>query len=502
MLWKIMNTLMIGVMGIALFLPGVAVAQTQTPAPTPTPAAETVRTAQSHVDAVPAAQTDTRTFLPLLANNRCGSALNYAKNHFGVQAYGYLGATSPFYCELVDSGATWVRNEIAWESVEPQDLSPAVYNWTTTDQAMETARRGGFNLIVTINRNPVWAATYLQGPIDKVPLTRFSSFVGALVERYDGDGIDDAPGSPKVEHWEFYNEPDAGSLRNDNRWGDFGKEYAQMLAAVYPVVKAANPDAKVLLGGIAYDWFEEQDGPFVREFLDDVLKNGGGQYIDIMNFHQYPPFAANWGAPNGPGLVEKADAIRAKLAEYGLEKPLVVSESGMHSNNASTSPMTPEFQARYVTMLFSQVLAADVDTLVWFMLYDPGETYPFRNGLVTYGTASGQRPERKPAFVAYQTAVTLLAGATFERALTAAETGSADLIAYKNVDQNGQVLYVVWLGPITRTDTAPLSVPGSLATVLDIYGAARTVADADDGQVDGKIALAIGAQPVYVRIQQ
>jgi hypothetical protein len=75
------------------------------------------------------------------------------------------------------------------------------------------------------------------------------------------------------------------------------------------------------------------------------------------------------------------------------------------------------------------------------------------------------------------------------------------MIAYKNVDQNGQVLYVAWLGPITRTDTAPLSVPGSLATVLDIYGAARTVADAEDGLADGKITLAVGAQPVYVRVQ-
>ncbi len=470
--------------------------------PVPVPDDGPVSSERSSLDAPATDQAITRTFLPLLASNRCGSALNYAKSHFGVQAYGYLGATSPYYCELVDSGATWVRNEIAWKSVEPKDVSPAVYDWTTVDSAVETARQGGFNLLITINVNPEWAATYLQGPIDKVPLTRFASFVGALVERYDGDGIDDAPGSPKVEHWEFYNEPDAGSLHNDNRWGDFGKEYAQMLAAVYPVVKAANPNAKVLLGGIAYDWFEDQDGPFVREFLDDVLKNGGGQYIDIMNFHQYPPFAVNWGAPNGPGLVEKTQAIRAKLADYGLEKPLVVSESGMHSNNASNSPMTPELQARYVTMLFSQVLAADVDTLVWFMLYDPGETYPFRNGLVTSVTARSQHPERKPAFVAYQTAVTLLAEATFERALTATETGSADLIAYKNVDRNGNALYVAWLGPITRTDSAALAIPGSLASVLDIYGAARTVADADDGQTDGKITLAIGAQPVYVRIHQ
>ena len=495
---KFVPLVMIGIMGIAIVAPGAALAQ----APTPVPDNGQGSAGQSQLSSAAAAQTATQIYLPLTTSNRCASTLNYAKNHFGIQAYGYLGPESSYYCDLVESGATWVRNEIGWRSVEPQDVAATAYDWSTTDSAIETATHGGFNLIVTINRNPDWASTYLQGPIDKVPLTQFTSFVGALVERYDGDGSNDAPGSPKVEYWEFYNEPDAGFIHNDMRWGHSGKEYAQMLAAVYPAVKAANPNAKVLLGGLAYDWFEDQDGPFVREFLDDVLENGGGPHFDIMNFHQYPPFAANWGAPNGPGLVEKTQAIRAKLTEYGLDKPIMITESGMHSNDASTSPMTPELQARYVTMLFSQALAADVDTLVWFMLYDPGETYPYRNGLVTYVTSNTQRPERKPAFTAYQTAVAFLAEATFDRTLTAAETGNADLIAYKYTDENGQVLYVAWLGPITRADAAPLSVAGSLATLFDIYGAARTVADADDGQTDGKITVAIGAQPVYVRIEQ
>jgi GH35 family endo-1,4-beta-xylanase len=487
---KVMALLLVGAISMMSMAPGVAVAQAPAPAP------------DGGQVAAPASQTATLTFLPLTIKNRCAEALNYAKNHFGVQAYGYLGPVSPYYCALVDSGATWVRNEIAWESIEPQDVSPVGYNWTAADSAIDTARSGGYNLIITVNRNPAWASSFLQGPIDKVPLTQFTTFVSALVERYDGDGVNDAPGSPKVEYWEFYNEPDAGFLHNDHRWGHYGQEYAQMLAAVYPAVKAANPNAKVLIGGIAYDWFEDQNGPFVREFIDDVLENGGGQYFDIMNFHQYPPFAANWGSANGPGLVEKTQAVRAKLAEYGLEKPIMITESGMHSNNAATSPMTPELQARYVTMIFAQTFAANVETLIWFMLYDPGEVYPYRNGLVTSATANTQS-ERKPSFTAYQTTVAMLEGATFQQALTAAETGNADLIAYRFRDKNGQTLYVTWLGPITRTDTANLSLPGTVATVYDIYGVYKhTVADADDGQSDGRITLAVGAQPAYVRIQQ
>jgi len=436
--------------------------------------------------------------LPYVPNYHCSYDLKYAKNHFGVQMYGAHDVSSPYFCDLVASGATWVRNEISWGSVEPVDTSPPVYQWDGLDALFAPARQSRFNMIATINGNPSWAATRARGPIDKAPISRFADFAGALAERYDGDGIDDAPGSPIVEHFEFYNEPDAGNLGRDKRWGNYGKEYAEMLAAVYPAIKSANPNAKVLFGGIAYDWFEEDNGPFVRTFLDTVLANGGGNFFDIMNFHQYPPFAASWGAPNGPGLLEKTNAVRAKLAEFGYSnKPLVITESGAHSNDAVGLPMTPELQARYVTMLYTQVMASNVDFMVWFMFYDPEAAYPYKNGLLTEAT-SNARPTRKLSFNAYRTAVDLLTDATFVKRWTAAETGNADLLAYQFTAKDGAPFHVAWFGPITRTDTAPLRVTGGSATVRDIYGATRYVADADDGAADGKITLRIGAQPVYI----
>lgn len=482
-----MVVLLVGILGMMSLAPGAALAQPSTP--------------DGSRDAAPT-QTTTRIYLPLTAKARCVASVKTTKNHFGVQTYGYLGINSPYYCSLVESGANWVRNDIDWARVEPNDVTPAVYQWTAADRAVETAGRGEFEIIATIIRNPSWAATNPEGVIDKVPLSRFVSFVSAVVERYDGDGVNDAPGSPRVHYWEFYNEPDASFIRNAYRWGNHGKEYADMLAAVYPAVKAADPTAKVLIGGIAYDWFQDQGGPFVRTFIDDVLANNGGQYFDIMNFHQYPTFAPNWGSPNGPGLVEKTAAIRAKLAEYNVQKPIFITESGMHSNDAVGNPMTPELQARYVTMLLAQTLVANVDVHIWWMLFDPGATYPYNNGLVTSVSSNTHEPERKPSFTAYRTAVAFLEGASFQRALPIGETNNADMIAYQFTEKSGQTLYVAWIGPIRRTDTAALTLPGAAATVYDIYGATvRTVGDSDDGQSDGRITLAVGAQPAYVRIQ-
>ncbi len=131
-----------------------------------------------------------------------------------------------------------------------------------------------------------------------------------LAERYDGDRVNDAPGSPIITYFEMYNEPDGNSLPEVRRWGHYGARYAQMLAAIYPAIKTANPNAKVLLGGIAYDGFEDKGGQFVRSFLDDVLNAGGGDYFDIMNFHAYPAFRGSWTPGKGSGLLEKANAIR------------------------------------------------------------------------------------------------------------------------------------------------------------------------------------------------
>jgi hypothetical protein len=148
-------------------------------------------------------------------------------------------------------------------------------------------------------------------------------------------------------------------------------------------------------------------------------------------------------------------------------------------------------------MLYTQVIAADVDIMIWFMLYDPVASYPYMNGLVT-AVAGNERPTRKAAFTAYRTAVDLLSEVNFDRALTAAETGNAELLAYAFTNKVGAPFYVAWFGPITRTDTAPLRVPGATATLHDIYGTTQQVTDQSDGASDGIITLQVGAQPVYI----
>ena len=65
----------------------------------------------------------------------------------------------------------------------------------------------------------------------------------AVVERYDGDGVDDMPGlRVPVRAWQVDNEPDALA---SGSWED----YARLQEITYRAIKEAFPEAKVLMGG-------------------------------------------------------------------------------------------------------------------------------------------------------------------------------------------------------------------------------------------------------------
>ncbi|MGC9348670.1 MAG: cellulase family glycosylhydrolase, partial [Anaerolineae bacterium] len=219
------------------------------------------------------------TFLPLLASK------TPVENHIGVQYYGGLTADRGLNLHA-EAGAKWIRYPLAWRWVEPENTTPDNFWWGGVDATIQRAADEGIELLVTIRGQPEWAAKHNMGPV--YDFDELAEFVTALVERYDGDGYLDAPISATVQYFELYNEPDITTywVQGAAPWGHRGDEYGALLAQLYPVVKAANPEAKFVVGGLAADWFIDQGGPFDREFTDDLL--GACQNkdcFDVWNFH-------------------------------------------------------------------------------------------------------------------------------------------------------------------------------------------------------------------------
>jgi hypothetical protein len=456
-------------------------------------------------------------YLPSINRRTPSCATLGQPNIFGVQMYGSTGSQSAYYDAMTGTGADWVRVQIAWSNVEPVKTVPPTYRWSRADIAVGAALDACKRVIVTLVSAPNWAAQYPNSVINSASLDDFANYVGALAERYDGDGIADAPGSPVVNYWEIYNEPDANdAVFKYEGWGAYPEDYAATLKLAHDAIKAHNPKAQVLLGGLAYDDFEEEGGHFVRSFLDGVLEAGGGEYFDIMNFHSFPLFGPRWvkrinpGCVDsntclGPGLLEKTEYVRQKLASYQLDKPIMVTESGWHSDLAPDLPSTPEIQARYVTELYVQSKAAGLDATVYFALVQP-DAYPYDAGLVTRDVV----PKPKESYKAYQTAVTWLADATFIQRLTDKETKAKEMDAYKFLNpKTGRTFYVAWMNPASmgidldgdgkpnpEEDTESLRLPGNEVKVYNIYGAlVETVTNSD-----GNIKITIGGQPRYIEI--
>ena len=429
-------------------------------------------------------------FLPLVLNNNVTAP---PETLFGVQMYGgeARDANSLFLARV--ARVSWIRWGVSWQQVEPANTTPDQYLWNGLDTTIRNATASGHKLIMTVNTNPDWAATYRQGPIDLVDLSEFVEFVGELVERYDGDNYRDAPGSPVVDYWEFYNEPDslnrwAAERGYGGYWGMYGDQYADMLCAVYPVINNLAPDAKVVFGGIAYDSFSDEGGSFYREFIDDVLAHGGGACFDYMNFHYYPVFEPTWSA-YGNGLTGKANYLNTKLAQYGVSKPMVVTEAGWHSNYYNDAfPGSPEIQSRYVVKLFVQAAAANLKAMTWWTWVDPplpnGE-----NGLLT------TLLQPKMSFTVYQYAANRIGMAQFVQI----EPTASEVEGYRFIAPNGLPFYVFWS---KNAQSHTIAISANQARLVNMHGQTIRVArDGDDGTIDGRIHFTVDANPTYVEIE-
>lgn len=425
-------------------------------------------------------------FLPMMSRNYWEKP----ESLLGLQIY--TGHNEEVASKAYQAGARWARIPLVWTDVEPQNTTPENYQWPETfDESLAQLSTREIRIILTFTGNPAWAAEYPGGPLrDGVDIGELVEFMEAAVARYSAPPY-------HVKHWEFYNEPDNGDeLHAERGWGYWGyrpADYAAMLEAAYQPMKAIDPEAHIVLGGLAYDWFTTEGGPFVREFLDGVLANNGGAFFDVMNFHYFPPFHARWD-PYGVDITGKANYLRDKLASFDLDKPLICTETGTWSDAAHNS--SDELQSRYVPQVFVRSMAADLEFAVWFKLIDDTTLGVPKWGLLT--------PELspKPSYQAYLTLAQQLFPAEYARTLPPAETGTAHIEAYEFLPSGDpgrsgpDRIIVAWTNDELHHT---MTLRSSELILADKYGIETVIRDGDDGQVDGLVHVQIGPSPVYLR---
>jgi hypothetical protein len=279
---------------------------------------------------------------------------------------------------VAQAGARWAREDIQWARVQP---TPDTWDWSYTDAAFRALAERGISIVAVLGHPPGWAT---PDPSDFAGTVSFSvpdpglfaRFAAAAAERYGA----------QIKHWEIWNEPD-----NPLFWkpAPDPRAYADLLERASLAIRAAAPDARVLLGGI---------NPFNTSFLKQVALSGAWGSFDILAIHPYVDPAS----PEQGNLAAAADGVRALAAQWG-EKPIWATEIGWASGPADHDPagtLDEQDQAALLTRGMLLLWHAGVERIFWYALKDdPNNLY----GLVALGAGRADFSRPKPAYYAFQT---------------------------------------------------------------------------------------------------
>jgi len=293
------------------------------------------------------------------------------------------------------------------------------------------------------------------------------------------------------------------------------QEYARMLSYAYPALKAANPDAQLVFGSIAY---ETLPTCFNFSFMDQVL-NAFSLYpaanFNAAGVHQYdfqrqlrdgsrPAYQGVLGKtvrPAGAGGSSRA-SVKTILSNHGFSnKPIIISELGLVTNENSDHR---ERQAQHLVHEIVRGLSApsDIKALIWFTLKD------FSDG-TGWGLVKNAAPYNpNPAYNAYQTLIRQLDGYHFLRQLPSSETGSIEIQGYVFApDGGGSNMVILWRDtglPIKQENTSATSSMTISAAQLGTWTGSVRITDKYGNPLSTKtgtssVVISFTTDPIYVQ---
>ncbi len=220
-------------------------------------------------------------------------------------------------------GVRYVRVPVIWEFLNPEK---GRFDFDYCDRVVEKAIKYNVSPLLTIAFTPKWisenrdASDYYLYPPAAGVLGDYQSpfgtgtgydylylFAKTIAERYRGE----------VEYFELWNEEDIPSLfkiTNQQR----AKTYSKMLFYFFNGIKDGNPDARVLMGGLALSTENGSETDFLQKILNDS-DYPAGENFDIANIHT-----------NFKSIEDIEEAIKKTcltMEQSGVKKPLWITET-------------------------------------------------------------------------------------------------------------------------------------------------------------------------------
>ena len=302
-----------------------------------------------------------------------------------------------------DMGFDWAKGYVNWATVE---LEPGEFRWVDPDNIVDAFGDQQVKILMRIHGTPGWARpddTHLSHP--PRDLAAFANFMTELARRYRG----------KVAAYEIWNEPNLYY-----EWGYLKPDpgaYTDLLKTAYTAIKAVDPEALVVSGGLATTGNGSDTAYGDLAFLQGMYDAGAKGYFDAFGSHPYAfGQAPDESHPEGLSLDRVQEQYELMIANGDGETPIWITEMGWvlsthwdlgeHQSIGVTEAEQGKFLAKSYTKIQQEwpfveavfLFNLDFSTVFWYPAPEPMRWYAILN------------PDRTP-----RPAYTLLRQATRER---------------------------------------------------------------------------------------
>jgi hypothetical protein len=441
-------------------------------------------------------------------------------------------------------GVSWLslQPHVIWMDIEAE---PGVYDWSSLDR--EILRLQSLGLDITMVLSPIinafgeqrdelrelamsfpsvmhflregnLAELQLYPHGDTLPL--WIDFVRAAVDRYDGDGLNDMPGLIfQVRNWHFVEEwpiPDV----------DDPVVYVELLRETYNVIKSEDPQARVILAGLAGNFaqyfafmdgfIKDEDAGVIRGIKvpqdvfarlpgwsalkndwEYVLEHGAG-YFDIVDLHAY--------ITKESFLEGEIEYLRHVMQSFGYTRPIWIIEGGGPFKNypgkrAENTPADPYYglgslkeNAEFVIKMHALSAAMDVERQHWGLGLELGPDSYWDGPWCGMSLMDGEEQFKRPSYYTFAIMVDMLDGFTQVRDLS---SGQTRIIVFTVA---GQEVFVIWNARESPVETDLSSIIGQGEFEITHIVTALTT-DLDPiylpNEVHSSSALPISITPIF-----
>ena len=346
---------------------------------------------------------------------------------------------------------------VDWPHLEPQR---GKWNFEVLDKYVAIAKEHNVEIMLPLGSSPVWASsrpTEKRNGATAPPknIDDWREFVRTVATRYKG----------RIHDYEIWNEPNGGDF-----FSGTPQEMVALVREANKTLKQIDPDVTIVSPAAT-----EQSG---IPWLDQFLKLGGGNYVDVIGYHFYV-------RPQPPEAIASLVAqVRSLMKKYKLEdRPLWNTETGWLIANDRLD-LNPDIAVRARGGLPDREASAYIArayVIAWLSGVSRFYWYAWDNGLMGLTEADGATT--KPPAKAYAEVEDWLVGARMVMCDTYGGIWNCRLSR-----EGGYSGWIVWSTKGTRQ--FPIQPIWGVKRMRDLYGNVR--------KLSGIRNVAIGSMPILL----